>query len=274
MSSLETTLTHARPFLRQVVTEAGEIVMRHFRKPHDTQRKIGTDIVTEADFESEAFVASAIREKFPDHALIAEEGSRGAPKSDFCWYIDPLDGTVTYAAGIPVFGVAVSLTHLGEPVLGAILDPTRNELYWAEHGKGATCNDTPIHTSATDDLRNAVIYLSAFGLRRPHITPALLTTMQRLGPQVRSIINLGSAGISWAYVAAGYITSEISFGADQYTGPAGILLVREAGGRATDFEGNEWKPGMRQVITSNGPIHEKILEIIERPEEPGETPKV
>ncbi|MBW3624426.1 MAG: inositol monophosphatase [Armatimonadetes bacterium] len=268
MSSLESTLEKARPFLKQIVAEAGEVVMRHFRQPHDTKRKIGTDIVTEADYESEALVANAIRERFPSHSLIAEEGTRGAPKSDFTWYLDPIDGTVTYAAGIPVFCVAVSLVHLGEPVLGAILDPTRDQLFWAERGKGATCNGTPLRVSDTDDLANSVIYISSFGLRRPYLAPSVLETLQNLGPQIRSIINLGSAGISWAYVASGYITAEISYAVDQFTGPAGILLIREAGGRATDFEGNDWMPGTRQVLTSNGRIHDQVLSLIRMPEDP------
>jgi myo-inositol-1(or 4)-monophosphatase len=262
MLSYDETLDEARPFLRKIVYDAGEIIMRHFRTPLDMKNKIGHDIVTQADFESESLVAGAIREKFPDHSLIAEEGSRGAPESDYCWYIDPLDGTVNYAAGIPVFAVAVSLAYKHEPVLGAILDPTRDELFWAEKGKGATKNSESISVSSHDDLGDSVIYISSFALRRPHLTPYLVTTLEKLGPEIRNIVNLGSAGISWAYVAAGHIDAEISYAVDQYTGPAGILLVREAGGRATDFDGNEWFPGVPQVITSNGRVHPTMLDVI------------
>ncbi len=261
-SALETTLDDARPFLLNLVEEAGAIVMRYFRRPVETLHKVGADIVTTADHESERHVADAIRSRFPDHAIYAEEGSVGADDSPFRWAIDPLDGTVNYASGVPLFAVAISLMHEGEPVLGAILDPTRSDLYFAERGRGATCNGQPLHVSATADLFNSLVYVSAFGFRRPNLVAPLSRTMERLGPRTRNLVNLGSAGISWAYVAAGYLDLELSFAVDPYTGPAGILLVREAGGRATDLQGNEWRPGMGQVVTSNGRVHDEALELL------------
>jgi myo-inositol-1(or 4)-monophosphatase len=264
LSVLDQTLDEARPLLRDLSRQAGEIVMKHFRTTLHTQAKVGNDIVTQADFESESFVAGALRQRFPDHGLVAEEGSRGAPDSPFCWYIDPLDGTVNYAAGVPVFAVAIGLAYENDPVLAAILDPTRDQLFWAERGEGATMNGTPLKVSATESLSDALVYVSGFGLRRPELAGSVLGTLERLGPATRNVVNLGSAGISWAYVASGILDADYAFAVDQFTGPAGVLLVREAGGRVTDFDGEEWHPGSGQALATNGRLHAELLEMIRR----------
>jgi myo-inositol-1(or 4)-monophosphatase len=264
MPPYDNVLEEARPFLRSIVMEAGKIVMRRFRTPLDPQAKEGNDIVTQADFESESFVADSIRNRFPDHSLTAEEGSRGAPDSDYRWFIDPLDGTVNYAAGVPVFAVAISLAHENEPILAAILDPTRDQLFFAERGAGATMNGTPLQVSRTDRLSDSVVYMSGFGLRRQSLAPSVLGTLERLGPETRNLINLGSAGIAWSYVASGHIDADYAFAVDQFTGPAGVLLVREAGGTVTDFDGAYWKPGASQCLATNGTLHDQFLAMIHR----------
>ena len=261
--NLEETVESARPFLDRIVKEAASILMKHFRSPLKMSNKVGNDIVTQADLESEAHVAGAIRAQFPTHALIAEEGSVGAAESEFCWHIDPLDGTVNFAAGTPIFAVAVSLSHRNRPVLSAILDPTRDEFYFAQEGRGATCNGTPIRVSETATLSQSLVYVSTFALRRPDQVDRVTSALRRLGVETRNVVNLGSAGISWAYVAAGRLDGEVSFSADQYTGPAGILLVRGAGGRATDFSGADWIPGGVDLVASNGKIHDELLAAVE-----------
>src|SRR5258706_5708740 len=145
------------PFIERTAREAGALLLRHFKARVQIEYKGDVDLVTVADRESEALIVGRIRERFPKHDILGEEGTRTESGADYKWYVDPLDGTTNFAHGFPVFCVSIALEHKGERIAGVLYDPTRDELFAAEKGSGATLNGAHLSVSKTAKLGEALV---------------------------------------------------------------------------------------------------------------------
>lgn len=247
---------------------AGEIVMRYFAAPIPTQSKTSRiDIVTEADKEAESYIVARLSEAFPDHHIVGEEGGRqgaAAAGAPFHWYVDPIDGTVNFASKFPHFCTSIALaTPDRQPLLGVVFDPTRNELFSAVRGGGAQLNGRSLAVTGTTELVDAVI-TSGFPYDK-HTNPD--NNLKEWGAfllKIRGERRLGSAALDLAYVAAGRLDGYWEKDLKPYDVMAGVLLVREAGGQVTDYQGGAepQRQDRGRYVASNRCIHEAMLQVL------------
>jgi myo-inositol-1(or 4)-monophosphatase len=215
------------------------------------------DIVTAADRSAEELIVGRIRRQWPSHDLVAEEGSRNETGSDYRWYIDPLDGTTNFAHGYPVFCVSLGLTHKGERIAGVVYDPTRNEMFAAEKGSGAQLNGNPIRVSKTARLTHALV-ATGFPSRSRHKSPNIHFYHQ-ITLRSHGIRRAGSAALDLCCVASGRYDAYWEFNLNAWDTSAGILIVQEAGGKVTHFNGGPCQVEDRDVVATNGLLHEELL---------------
>lgn len=222
---------------------AGDIMRREQNRLHQLhiKQKSPNDFVSEVDLACEAVIIRCIQEKFPDHCIIAEEsGQRGNAEADYCWIIDPLDGTSNYLHGIPHFAVSIAIKVKGRIEHGVVYDPMREELYVASRGEGAILNDRRIRCSNKTSLDNALLG-TGFPFRKRRIEPAYQSIFSSFFNQCEDLRRTGSAALDLAYVAAGRLDGFFEIGLHSWDMAAGALLVREAGGVVVDFAGgNEY----------------------------------
>ncbi len=248
---------------KRAAIEAGKILMEHFRRLPDeaVRRKSRNDFLSFVDEQSEQTILSIIKADFPEHAFMAEEVGNSENTSDYLWIVDPLDGTTNYINGIPVFAISIALLHRGQPQVGVIYDPLHQEMFWAVKGKGAFLNETPIHVSTKTELAESFI---ATGF--PFKTKKFLTPYLETFKEIFSICigkrRLGAAAIDLAYVAAGRFDGFYEIGLSPWDIAAGALIVEEAGGKITDFWGNDDFLYRHYTLASNGKIHEPLMKII------------
>jgi myo-inositol-1(or 4)-monophosphatase len=262
----------ARELAIAAARDAGAILRERLTQPRDVQFKGTVDLVTDADRAAEALIAQRIRDAFPDHRLIGEEGARGAEGSDaprtaageipFGWLVDPLDGTTNFSHGYPHFAVSIALERAGQVVLGAIYDPMRDELFVAERGGGATLNGMPLCVTSEDQLIRTLLATGfPYDLDRRVESDALWDAFNN---QVQGVRRDGSAALNLAYVAAGRLDGFWERPLQPWDLAAGSLLVEEAGGRVTGYDGERVSPYDREIVASNGPLHPTMLEIVAR----------
>ncbi len=242
--------------MQELAREAGELLLTFFGKVL-IEYKGDVDIVTAADRAAEELIVRRIRRRWPGHDLIAEEGSRTETGSDYRWYIDPLDGTTNFAHGFPVFCVSLGLAHKGERLAGVVFDPTRNEMFSAEKGRGAHLNGRPIHVSKTDRLTNALV-ATGFPSRNRHKNPNIHFYHQ-ITLRSHGVRRAGSAALDLCCVASGRYDAYWEFNLNAWDTSAGILIAQEAGGRVTNYTGGECKVEDRDVLATNGLLHDEIM---------------
>lgn len=217
-----------------------------------------SDLVTEVDKAVEDAVFALVRSRFPEHGLLGEE-SGGAFDREYTWILDPLDGTTNFAHTLPNFVCSLACCRGSEAVAGAIYDPSRDELFLAVKGEGATLNGLPIRVDPATTLREALVGTNLLWDTRQdrfHSLPEL----QHLGRQVRGIRSLGAAALELAYVACGRLTAFAQFSLSPWDFAAGALLVAEAGGRVTQFDGTPLDYTRRStVVASNGAVHDELV---------------
>jgi myo-inositol-1(or 4)-monophosphatase len=245
----------------EAAREAGAILLSEFDRPQQISYKGEVDLVTEADRRSEAAVVARLRSRFPQHAIVAEEGgkSEGPAASRYCWHVDPLDGTTNFAHGYPCFAVSIGLLEDGEPLAGAVLDPVRQELFTALRGEGAYLNQKRIRVSPVERLAKGLLatgFPSQKRTQNPNIHYYWEYTLRSHG-----VRRDGSAALDLCAVACGRFDGFWEFGLKSWDTAAGILLVREAGGTVTDFAGRPYHPGDAEMLASNGHIHNEMREV-------------
>jgi myo-inositol-1(or 4)-monophosphatase len=243
--------------MEAIARDAGALLMGFFRRRIGFEYKGDVDLVTEADRQSEALITRAIRETWPEHDLIGEEGTRRDSGSDYRWYVDPLDGTTNFAHGFPVFCVSLGLEYKGEPVAGVLYDPTRDELFAAEQGSGATLNGVRINVSRTQGLSESLL-ATGFPSHKRNKNPNIYFYHQ-LTFRSHGIRRAGSAALDLAYVACGRVDGFWEFNLNPWDTAAGVVLVREAGGVLTRFDGSPWQIDSRETLASNGLVHEELM---------------
>ena len=245
----------------EIAREAGALLKGFYERGVATEYKGDVDLVTEADRASEALILSRLKTEFPGHGVYGEEGTREALDAEFRWYVDPLDGTTNFAHGFPVFCVVLGCERRvlelaaeadGEMVAGVIYDPLRDEMFLAEKGKGATLNGRPIAVSKTLKLQEALT-ATGFPSHKRHRSPNV-HFYQEITLRSHGVRRAGSAALDLAYVACGRLDGFWEFNLNPWDTSAGVLLVAEAGGRVTHFDGGDFTLDSRETLATNGLI--------------------
>ncbi len=235
------------------------MLMPFFERRVRVEYKGEVDLVTEADRASEALIIDRIRKEFPDHGVVAEEGGGYEGSSGYCWYIDPLDGTTNFAHSFPVFCVSMGLEKDGQMVAGVVYDPTRKELFSAEKGAGAKLNGRPIQVSAIAGLSEALV-ATGFPSRKRHENPNIHLYHQ-FNMNTHGVRRPGSAALDLAYVAAGRLDAFWEFHLHSWDIAAGKLLVQEAGGVVTQYNGKPHGLDSGSIAAANRELQPQLLEM-------------
>ena len=255
-----------------IAREAGALILSYFRRGVKTEYKgeSGVDLVTDADRTSEELIVKRLRAAFPGHDIIGEEGTRTSGGSaGYRWYVDPLDGTTNFAHGFPVFCVSLGLERVtaddqpGELIAGVIYDPTRDELFTAERGQGAKLNGSPIQVSRTRTVGESLI-ATGFPSKKRHENPNI-HFYHEITLHSHGVRRAGSAALDLAYTACGRFDGYWEFNLNPWDTSAGILLVQEAGGKVTQYNGAPFEIRTpREILASNGLIHQELIEYFSR----------
>ena len=246
----------------EIAREAGALLAHYFERRVSFELKGEFDLVTEADRASEKLVVERLRSYFPAHTVVAEEGTGHESGSEYRWYVDPLDGTTNFAHSFPMFNVTLALEQAGELVAGVIYDPLRQEMFTAERGGGAYLNHRRIRVSNTRQLGDS-LSSTGFPSRKRHHNVNIHFYYQ-LAMASHGVRRTGSAALDLAYVACGRLDFFWEFGLKPWDMAAGILLVEEAGGRASDMRGQRHTVGVSEhLLADNGALHEQALEIFQ-----------
>jgi myo-inositol-1(or 4)-monophosphatase len=246
------------PSMTAVAREAGALLMEYFDKNIKIEYKGEADLVTAADRKSEALIRERIRAHWPGHDVLGEEEGLRDTGSDFRWYVDPLDGTTNFAHGFPVFCVSMALQHKDEMVAGLCYDPTRDELFAAEHGKGAYLNGHRIHVSKVNRLVESLVG-TGFPSHKRHKNPNIHFYHQ-ITLRTHGVRRAGSAALDLCSVASGRLDGFWEFNLNPWDTAAGVLIVQEAGGMVSDFSGGPFQLNSRETLASNGLIHGALVE--------------
>ncbi len=245
------------PAISRIAREAGALLMGHFQRAVKVEYKGDVDLVTEADRQSEALILSRIREQWPTHDVMGEEGSRVQTGSDYMWYVDPLDGTTNFAHGFPVFCVSIALEHKGGRLVGVVYDPTRDELFAAERERGAYLNNTRIQVSRIEKLAECLVG-TGFPSHKRHKNPNIFFYHQ-ITLRTHGVRRAGSAALDLCSVAAGRLDGFWEFNLNPWDTAAGVLIAEEAGARVTRFDGSPFQIDSRETLASNGRVHDALL---------------
>ncbi len=237
---------------------AGEVLRDGFGRQHRIEYKGEADLVTEADEKAEQKIEEVLREAFPNHGMLTEEGGETEGQGNARWIVDPLDGTTNYAHGVPFFCTSVALEKAGEVVVGVVHDPMANETYAAERGDGATLNGEPARVSGTDEPARALLGTSFAD--RPAELEMGLDLFGRFAGLARGMRRLGSGALDLCYVAAGRLDGCYEQGFSAWDVAAGVLIVEEAGGKVTDHRGGRLDPDESEgLVASNGLVHPSLV---------------
>lgn len=251
----------AREIAIQAVLEAGRLVRRRFRHLKGYHYKGRRNPVTEVDLAAEEMVVGLLRREFPQHALLAEEGSRTTVRSDYLWLLDPLDGTRNYAQGVPFVAISLALARADTVLLGVLYDPLHRELFWAERGQGAFLGKKRLAVSQKTSLSEAVMGFDLGYEDEP--AGVALSSAQALWPGVQSLRVLGSAALGLAYTAAGRFDLYFHNCVSPWDTAAGSLLCTEAGGLITRRDGSPWTLQSQDFIAANAPLHAQFRSFLE-----------
>lgn len=243
-----------------IVTQAGKILRENIDKitADSVEDKRPFDYVTEIDKACEKLIINSINEHFPDHEILAEESGKNKNSNNYRWIIDPLDGTTNFIHGNPHCSISIALQKDNEIILGVIYDPYRDELYYAEKGKGAFCNNKIIHVSKQEKISNCLI-ATGFPFKNRHLLDRYWKVLSEIFMKVSGIRRTGSAALDLAYVACGRFDGFWELKLSPWDVAAGTIIIEEAGGKITDFEGKDNHIWSGDVVASNAIIHDFMM---------------
>jgi myo-inositol-1(or 4)-monophosphatase len=248
-------------FIIKTAEKAGKYLLKNFKKDNFIQnwRGYGKAITTKYDLEADKIIRNEILKNFPNHSIMSEESDRITNKSEWLWIVDPLDGTSNYASGNPFFSVCIALMNekTGELLYGVVYAPALNEMYFAEKGKGAWLNNKRIQVSKTKKVKDSYVLVCGGGGGKNYEKTGKISA--ELFDKVKDLRKLGSAGIETAWVASGRTDSFVVTQTRPWDVASGALILLEAGGKITDFEGKPWRTKTGDYIFSNGKIHKELL---------------
>lgn len=251
-----------KPALIEAAQAGAAEILRFFNSDFKISNKEGVNnLVTEADHASEKAIINIIKSKFPNHQILAEETGEIKQDSTYKWIIDPIDGTVNFAHGIPLNCVSIGIEKEGDMILAAVYNPHLNELFFAEKGRGATLNDKPIRVSEETQTVKACL-VTGFPYTYINMPNGPLEIFERFIRKGVPVRRLGSAAIDLCWVACGRFDGFYEHKLEPWDSAAGYLIVEEAGGKVTDLQGNKFSVYQHKVLATNGKIHEEMLRVI------------
>ena len=241
------------------IEKAGRIVMDYYGKA-TASYKSDRSLVTRADTESERAIKSILLKKFPNYPILGEETGRTGEESDYLWIVDPLDGTTNYTFQNHFLDISTALSYRGDPILGVVLYPPQNELFHAEKGKGAHLNNAKITVSNTRQINDSI--LTFCHGRDQDSVKRMISAFAKLKVINNKVRQLGAAALELCYVACGRVDAFFMTGMKPWDVAAGTIILREAGGRATDFHGDNFNMDSHDILGSNGIIHHDLVDML------------
>jgi myo-inositol-1(or 4)-monophosphatase len=249
------------PAMTAIAREAGGLLIKYFHRGLKIEYKGEADLVTAADRASETLIRERVAEQFPAHDVLGEEQGLKDRGSEYRWYVDPLDGTTNFAHGYPVFCVSLALEHRSESeprrVVAVVYDPTRDELFTAQAGQGAKLNGDPIHVSKAAQL-NECLVATGFPSHKRHKNPNIHFYHQ-ITLRTHGVRRAGSAALDLCNVACGRFDGFWEFNLNPWDTAAGVLIIEEAGGKVTRFDGSPFQIDSRETLGSNGLVHDALV---------------
>jgi len=245
---------------REAALEAGKMLLSHLRTDFQVSKKGRIDLVTEMDLKAEKIIVDRIRLHFPDHEILAEEGGKQTGSGPCKWIVDPLDGTTNYANGYRFFCVSIAVEWEGQLSLGVVYDPVTEELFVARKGQGATLNGQPIQVSSEDQLVDSLL-CTGFSYDQTAIEKNL-ELFNRIIFHARALRRDGSAALDLCYVACGRFDGFWELSLNCWDIAAGRLMVEEAGGCVTAFDGSPCTIYDPELLATNGKIHSKLMKLM------------
>ncbi len=244
---------------------AGKILDEYFETDILKEYKSDDSPVTRADRESEELIKKMLSEQFPEYSFFGEEFGMMGEKGDYVWHVDPIDGTKNFSNGIPIFAVSIALEYKGEIIVGVIYNPVTDSMYYAEKNKGAYLNEKKIVVSK-DDAMHGIMDVSR---GKKEFDEKLFKELMYIFPRniIKSSRDFGCAALDLAFLSRGAIEVNISSGLSTYDFAAGVILVQEAGGKITTFDGKPWIFPDNQFVASNGVFHDVLVEEVKKQKE-------
>ena len=254
--------TNFLPAMSAIAREAGALLMHHFQQGLKIEYKGDADLVTAADRASEALIRERVSKQFPSHDVLGEEQGLKDRGSEYRWYVDPLDGTTNFAHGFPVFAVSMGLEHRSAAeeirIAGVVYDPTRDELFTAEKGRGAHLNGQPIRVSKIAQLKESLL-ATGFPSHKRHKNPNIFF-YHEITLKTHGVRRPGSAALDLCNVASGRFDGFWEFNLNPWDTAAGALIVEEAGGKVSRFDGTPFELNSRETLASNGLVHDALIQ--------------
>lgn len=247
--------------LETIIKSAGAILMSYFRTEFPSREKEQGGPVTPADLASEKYLIEHLKGLVPQASFFAEESGASGTNDDYCWVIDPLDGTTNFIHGLPYFCISVALTFKGKPIVAAIYQPLLDDFYYAQKGQGAFLNGKKILVSSATSLQKSMI-LVGLPMTYHDTYHDLIEKLPSLGPKLYSFRHLGAAALDCAYVASGRLDAVFFTGLAWWDVAAGMLLIEQAGGIVTDFQGNALTQDYRSCIGANKQIFNELRQLL------------
>ena len=249
-------------FSIEMAKDAGRILMSHFGNISSVERKsTDIDLLTIADTESEAFILERIKSVYPDHHIIAEESAIFEGNSDYRWVIDPLDGTTNFVHSLPIFAVSIGLQYQEETILGVVYNPAAHKYFWAEKNGGAFLNDKPIHITSISTLSDSLL-VTGFPYIHDDRFEKGFDLFKELYGKTQGIRRLGAAALDFCFVAMGRFEGFWEFGLQPWDVCAGAIILQEAGGKVSDWDGSPMPFSGTRVLATNGHIHGEMIDVL------------
>ncbi|MHB8481237.1 MAG: inositol monophosphatase family protein [Nitrospiria bacterium] len=247
---------------------AGEVLLRRTSQIRIHFKGEGKhNVVSNIDLEAEEVITGLIKEHYPGHQILAEEGGLQQRDSSYKWIIDPLDGTTNYIHGFPFFGVSIALEFEGTVIIGVVHDPVRNDLFYSEKGKGAFLNGVPLHVSELSELGKALL-VTGFSYDFRENPDNNFDYFYHFSRSSQAVRRTGSAALDLCYIAAGYFDGFWELKLSPWDVAAGSLLVLEAGGKLTGFKDEPYSIYSENILATNGHIHASMIQLFKTKKKP------
>ena len=258
------TQTKMLHFAIQTAKGAGAILMKHFGNISSYKHKsTPIDLLTIADTKSEAFIVNEIKTTFPDHHIIAEESAAVENNSDYRWVIDPLDGTTNFVHSLPIFAVSIGLQYKGETIVGVVYNPSANKCFFAEKNGGAFLNGEAIHITSTNTLSNSLL-VTGFPYTHDDSWRKGFDLFKEMYGKTQGVRRLGAAALDFCFVAMGRFEGFWEFGLSPWDVCAGGIILTEAGGKVSDWDGSPMPFSGNRILATNGHIHGEMMDVLRK----------
>lgn len=244
-----------------IARKAGAVLADYLKKEKHIRKKAPLSLLTDADLASQELIVTSLTQEFPDHGILAEEDLDRGRGNEYLWIIDPLDGTTNYAHGYPKFAVSIAVARQGKVIAGAVHDPIAGELFSAARGEGARLNGQPIRVSVTAEIDDALL-ATGFPYWTRERPEGLMAKFKAFALRAQGVRRAGAASLDLCDLACGRLDGFWEEGLAPWDTAAGGLIVEEAGGRLTKFDGTPFDIFEPAILASNGLVHMEMLEVI------------